>query len=351
MTLFTGNSVIYCNIGTVQNSSVNLKVRDFFNQILFNQTVDISELFEYNIYIDLVEFKIENQAREIANYTFGFGAISTTGNILPNEIIEFHLANNTYTFNFTNQEDNSLHTNTIDLQTDQVLIINTTYYSVYFALFNFDGLGLDDDLVRFYINDARADLGFNELQADSNLLTVKDYFDQTLFNTIVDTSQYTEYNIFVEVWSLIIHNNYSHAVYLEIERNDYEIRQLIPAHSSVLYRFLPNIRYEIRIYDTDNNKIHEEYVKLDENNKIVSFGFYSTEIPVDPTPLLNSMNLLIWFAIFVFFIGIIIAVLYVRFARQKASIPIELKRFIAKKSKSSKNTKKNTFSNKDIYID
>ena len=170
----------------MQNTTVNLKVRDFFNQILFNQTVNIDGLFEYDIYIDLVEFKVENQAREIANYTFGFGAISTTGNILPNEIIEFHLANNSYYFNFTNQEDNSLHENIIDLQTDQVLIINTTYYSVYFALFNFDGLGLDDDLVRFYINNVRADLGFNELQADSNLLTVKDYFDQTLFNTIVD---------------------------------------------------------------------------------------------------------------------------------------------------------------------
>jgi len=340
-------------IEDLQSDAYNITIKDRFGTYLFNNIINLRGLNEYRIEISLFELQIRHLAEENSNLTLIETILNNTYSFImtPDSIKSILMGSSNYTLNWTNGENNQLTMFSINLTSDTVIKLNTTYYDVHFALFNFDGLGLERDLFRFYINSERKDLGFNTLKYDTNNLKILDYFGAILFDTNVHTKGFTEYSIYVEVWALILHNNYSHAIYIEIERNDYEIRQLIPAHSSIQYRFLPNIRYEIRVYDTDNNKLHEEIVKLDENNKIVSFGFYSTYVPSDPLPLINAMNMLIWFAIFVIFILFIIIVLYVRFKREKASIPIELKQFIKKKKSKKPISRKKSYSNKDIYID
>ena len=106
--------------------------------------------------------------------------------------------------------------------------MNTSYYEIYFGLFNFDGLGLNRDLFRFYIAGLRTDFGFNTLRTDSVNLRVEDYFNQSLYDRTVYLRNYTEYNLYVEVWNLIINSNYSWNVRMEIERNAITITQIIP---------------------------------------------------------------------------------------------------------------------------
>ena len=278
----------------IENEIVNITVKDYFNTTLLTQLINTSGIYEYNILITLYSLKIKNEARVAANYTLSLGALETTGYILPEEIVEYQLATNNYVFDYTNNEDGSSDTININLNESKVYVLNTTYFDVYFALFTYDGLGMNYDTVRFYINSERKDLGFNTLKQDVNNLKILDYFNATLFNRNVNLRGYTEYNIFVEVYTLIINNNYSHSIRVKIERNNIEIETVIPAQYGMSYRFLPHVEYEITAYFLNGTKIEKRYIKLDSHNKIVSFGFYETEVPDTPEPLEDIVENWIW---------------------------------------------------------
>lgn len=321
------------------SDSVNITVLDYFNQTIHSEILNVIGLNEYNIFLDLESFKIKSKAFEIINYTLGISGLTDSKVIFPEEIIEYFLIAGNYGFNYTNHENMQTYSLTVNIQQNYYLELNTTYFDVYFSIFNFDGLGLDKDLVRFYINNERKDFGFNTLIQDSNRLTVLDFFNGTLFNQVINLRVYTEYNILVEVYNLILHNNYSHAIYVEIERNNIEVKQLIPAHSSINYRFLPDVDYEVRYYDTNKNKLGELEIDLNKNNKIVSFGFYDVEVPISPLPILNSVQLLIWFGFFILGFSIIVLILYVRIrGRVKTKPSTEVRQYFARSKKKKKSS-------------
>ncbi|GAH59244.1 unnamed protein product, partial [marine sediment metagenome] len=174
----------------------------------------------------------------------------------------------------------------IALTTDRVVMLDTTYHDVYFSVFTYDGLGIDHDLIRFYINGERKDFGFNTIQSETAHLVVLDFFNNTLANETIDASAYSEYNLFVEIYSMIILNQFT---YEDILVNITQVgsgiwmAQVIPKQFGLTYRFLPNIEYNITVYFTNATLYGSRIVNLTDNSHIESFGVPTTppEYPKD----------------------------------------------------------------------
>ncbi|MFX0023769.1 MAG: hypothetical protein ACFE9S_15690, partial [Candidatus Hermodarchaeota archaeon] len=251
--------------------------------------------------------------------------------LLAGDSLYFMLVKDYYQIGYYD-ENNDYNQFTVYLDENKAYELNTTYFSVYFSIFNFDGLGLDKDLVRFYINGLRKDFGFNTLKQDINNLKVLDYFNATLFNKNINLRAYTEYNILVEIYTLILYNNYSYPVKIELERNNIKIEQIIPSHSGLSYRFLPDVEYKFRIYYLNGSLIQEKKIELDSNNKIVSFGFFEEEVPFDPEPILIDFTIIIAFIVIISVFALIGMILYVRMKVKNSKIPRHLeKRYTQKK--------------------
>jgi len=212
---------------------------------------------------------------------------------------------------------------TIYLGSNQAYELNSTYFDIYFSIFNFDGLGLNRDLVRFYINGVRRDFGFNVLKQDVNNLKVLDFFNATIFDQNVNLGHCTEYNVLVEIYTLIINNNYTRSIRIEIERDNSNIVviQIIPAQYGMPYRFLPDIEYIITAYDLNGTKLDVKYVELDKNNKIVNFGFYSTEVPITPRPLEADILTFVAFIVIICVFGWILVIAWAYIKKDRDVVP------------------------------
>jgi hypothetical protein len=252
------------------------------------------------IYIPMIQWnlKVYHYAQETStiliyssnetDYTTTLVENTTAG---VNEIIDFLLENGTYILNWTNGENNITTTYNITLDCDRSLILDSSYFEVYFGLFTNDGLGLDHDFVRFYINGDRKDFGEIMLTQDSNALLVMDYFNHTLYSATMNLRPYEdgEWNIFAEIFTLNLFNNYTYLIDVMIERNDIEIRCTIPPQMSFEYRFIPNVEYKIVWYHENGTEIDSMDLEFEENGQIVSFGFYDFTVPYNPIPDLTSL--------------------------------------------------------------
>ncbi|GAG79750.1 unnamed protein product, partial [marine sediment metagenome] len=153
---------------TIESMIITITVKDYFNTTLFNQIINTSDIYEYDILITIYSLKIKNEAEEIANYTLKLGSLTETGNILPDEIIEYQLSSNNYVFDYTNNEDGSFHTININLNQDRVYILNSTYYDIYFSLYDVNLHIFYPYQYEFRLNNTIQDLGLIEdLQTDN----------------------------------------------------------------------------------------------------------------------------------------------------------------------------------------
>lgn len=274
------NNVIYVD----SNTLIQFNIYDSFEVLI--KTYETYEEDFIDIILDVYSLKIKNEITEISNYTIknDDSDVIKSGNIYPEEIIEFSVAVGDYTLKYTNSENDQLYTVNINLLNHITITLNSIYYQVYFSIFNYDGLGISSSWFRFYINNERKDLGFNILKQDTANLKVLDFFNATLFDQNIYTKAYTEFNINVQVYKLIVNNNYTHSVIIEIERPDlnYSLKQVIPAQTGVPYRFLTNINYTISCYYTNETFIEEKTVLLNKDPMLVSFGWWTAEISAEP---------------------------------------------------------------------
>lgn len=334
------DTLIYYQI--YDSFEVIIKDGSFYNTPFMDITLNVYSLKVLNKAIEETEYHLTNIDSNIEK----------SGFLFPDEVKEFSIASGNYSLNYTNFEDQQIRIHDFEFTESLLIIINTTTYDVYFSIFNFDGLGLSNEIVRFYINNGRKDFGFNTLLQNTNRLTVTDYFNEIIYDSLVSLRQYTEYNILVEVYTLILNNNYTHSIYIEIERNDIELRQIIPSQSDISLRFLPDIKYTITSFYINGTEIEEKIVKLDKNNKIVNFGFYDITVPISPLPILNSVQMLIWFGFIIMGIVIIVIVLYFQIRVRDPKISDELRAILLQQTKKKKKSKKkNPFDDRDIYID
>ena len=322
------NDLFYVDIGT----DIYFSIYDFFNNFIKNISKTANDPF-IDLTLPVYSLKIKNEATELVSYTLESNdtTITKSGYIFPEEIIKFSIVIGNYSLDYINYEDNTLREYNFKLIRHRTITINTTYFQVYFGLFNFDGLGLSKDLFRFFINGLRKDFGFNTLKQDINNLKVLDYFNAILFNQNINLRQFTEYNIFIEVWTMILRNNYSFPAKFQIERNNIEIEQVIESQFSFSYRMLPKVEYKIRVYHLNGTLLEEREIELDENNKVVSFGFFKTEVPEYPEIIIPDYTLFAAFVVIIA-IGIVIVVLLYSRGRIKAEkVPEDTRKHKKKK--------------------
>ena len=302
---------------TIEDMIVNVVVKDFFDTTLFNQIINTSGIYEYDILINIFSLKIKNEATQTANYTLKLGGLSETGNILPQEIIEYQLSPTNYIFEYTNNEDGSSGLISFNLNQDLVYIINSTYYDVYIGLYNFYGV-VNRDEVKFYINDTRSDFGFNTITSEHVRLTVLDYFNSTLFDQVVKLEGLQEYNIFIEAYTLIVNNDYAtQDIIVKISKGTITIERLIEAQGFTELKLFANTDYEIKAYTLDEIKFDEEDVDLDEEYKIISFGFFDEPVPSNPLPIILSYETLVWVIVFAFISIVVFVVLVFKMREDK----------------------------------
>ena len=261
----------YVDVGT----NVYIEVYDRFDAL-----IDSFERLTSNyidLYIEVYSLKIRNEATEIVDYTLqntDTGS-SMSGTLFSDEIVEYHIKNGSYSLDYVNYEDMYPRECNFELTTHKTISINSTYHTIYIGLFTYDGLGLNRDWVRLYINDARADFGFNVIDSETMELIVLDYFNNTLANETIDASAYSEYNLYVQVYSLYLLNRFTYNdLVMNITQVDSGIymNQLIPASSALLYRFIPDINYTISVTYVNGTVYSIRTVNLTDNSQTESFG-------------------------------------------------------------------------------
>jgi len=326
----------------LETDDVLILVQDYLNITVFNQVVTLRNINEYDIVITIFEFQIRHLAYENSNITL---YETTSHNCLnfsmaSDTINKFILANSTYNITWVNGENSVSTIYDITLDENYILTLDTTYYPVYFSLFNFDGLGLEPYLFKFYINGLRKDFGFNTLNQSINTLQVLDYFNQTLFNRAMNLQAFTEYSISVSVWTMNIFNNYSYPVKMIIERNEIEVEQIIESEFSFEYRMLPNVEYFIQIFHLNGTLLETRDVELEENNQLVSFGFFEIEVPYNPEPLVFDFTILMAFIVIICVGGWIVVISWVYMKNEQIVIPNDT---IIRNKKKNKKKKSGTY--------
>ncbi|MHA1106660.1 MAG: hypothetical protein ACTSPN_13230, partial [Promethearchaeota archaeon] len=307
---------------------ITIVVKDYFNTTLFNQMINTSGIYEYDILITLYSLKVKNEARVTASYTLSYGVLGTSGYIFPEEIIEYQLSSNNYVFDYTNNEDGSFHTININLNQDRVYILNTTYYDVYIGLYNFYGI-VNKEEVKFYIDGIRADFGFNTITSDSVDLLVLDYFNSILYSQTVTLQGLTEYSIFIQAYTLVVNNLYNEKpITIKITRGSITIERLIEAQGWTEFKLYPNIRYDISSF-INGTKDEDNDVDLKEEYTVVDFGFYETEVPKYPVPqFLEALVQWSMAIVFIAIVGIIGIVVYYKINSDKEKKYREMQRQI-----------------------
>lgn len=319
-TIMSRISLLDVNFKADLDTTVKFEIYDRFSTHIKNETVGVDNFIFMEI--EMYSLKIKNNALNQSDVTITKGTTQISDVLTPDELKEYLLISDDYIVSWYNHENGQETTYNITLDEDKVLTLPTSYNDVYFALFNYDGLGLNRDLFRFYINGLRKDFGFNLIKQDVNNLKVVDYFNATLCDGNVDLGAYTEYNIFVEVYALILNNKYNRSVRIEIERSGITFEQVIPGGFNLPYRFLPNVEYDLKVYEVENDTLlYEEEILLEKNNQIVNFGFYSTEVPIDPVPLISNIYTLVWIVIIACVSVAIVSFLHYRMKRKVKNVP------------------------------
>jgi len=314
------------DFGFIELSSeyYNITVYDWLNVSVFDQIVYLANYNEYNIFITVFELQIRHLAQENSNFSL---CETTSGNYInfsmaPDTIRSFMLANSTYNVTWINGENMLSSFYNITLNINHILTLDTTYYEVYIGLYNFYGI-VNKEEVKFYINRTRADFGFNIIKSKYVNLLVLDYFNSTLYNQIVKLEGLTEYSIFIQAYILVVNNLYNNqSITIKITRGGITVERLIEAQGWTEFKLYPNIKYEIISYV--NGTIDEEKeVDLDEEYKTVSFGFFETDVPYDPEPLIFDTTILVGFIIVICVFVCIIVILYANWKIKAKEVPEE----------------------------
>ena len=265
--------------GFVELSSIttNVVVYDRFSAVVFNGTGSLIGRTNFKIEIEIYRFRIKYLSNEIGSFTISHKISHNSFNFTmnPNSVKTFLLVKNYYNLTWLNGENLETYDYDIILNQDRILTLESVFYTVYFSIFSFDGFGLDPIFVRFYVNGIRKDFGDVRLNQKFNELKVLDFFNNTLYDSVVDLSNKTEWNIYIEIYSITLYNNYSFPIELIIERNGFNISIEIQAESGLLYRFIPNIDYSISWSYLNGTFIDEVEISFSESGQVVSFGIVS----------------------------------------------------------------------------
>lgn len=284
---------IYNNIPILQvNSTYNLQVQDILGNLVHSADYTINKsnniiTIPLNVYqLKIMNLMITNTTILIENdlATYDISDISN-----PNELLTYKLQPAKYNITYTN-ELGSITKTEIDLtSSDYTFIFQTLQKDFTISLFDESGFGVSMDNVRMYYDNVRTS-GFLRTFDGTHNIKILDYFNTSLFDQNVDITPYTEFNVYLPIYTLIINNNYSQQMRMVIEREGVSfavVDQVIPALSSYQFRFAANLDYIISMIYLNGTYADNRTINLASNVQIESFGYYSL---ADITQIDNSFS-------------------------------------------------------------
>jgi hypothetical protein len=277
--VYVNDSIIYTNsfyglFGTNWNISVN----DHFNQLLTYEIYTIQSNENY-VYISITQFSFKiHSLHEVSTFLNLSKDISSeyfSEYISPNEVIEYILTSGNYTFEYYD-DSNSLNSIEINLTSDSLLTLNSTYHLINIQYFALDGLGLDSDIARLFINGERKNVGNNLIKGSSCAVSVYDYFDSVLYTQRISTN-IAELAIFLPIYTMQISHNFTDTMQICVSRSDNPIKFKtdLPTQSGISLRYLANVKYNIKISYLNGTSAENRTILLNENLMSISFGFYA----------------------------------------------------------------------------
>lgn len=302
---------------TIETDTADLLILDFFNNTLANETITSNtyDNSEYNIFVEIYSLNILNRftyndlivnISQVGSGIYMEQLIPATTSLLYRFIPNINYSINVYYLN-----DTIYSTRTINLTSNNQIEsfgIPTTPPTtpeypkdVYFSIFNYDGLGLDHDMLKLYLDNSRKDFGFNKIENETVSVMVKDFFNVTLFSSSANMSGVYEYNIQITLYTVFIINNYNRTIQVEFERSNSSFMFVLGSRSGVSVKMLPNVTYTVTAYENNGTKIKSVQTDLDEEYVVIDFGFYDFELPVIPPSVINDMMLLA--VVVVFFVA------------------------------------------------
>ena len=191
--------------------------------------------------------------------------------------------------------NNSINTMALDL-TNQIILVNNTIYS---AILNVStSIDFNSDNI----------LGNISLTYEQNdFLT--ELYQTTMFSSLLNWSDVAyNYSLMedrIDVWEFVnLYND--QAIEIQLKYGDL-IETLTVSSQNTIEQYLPSSDVEYRLYSISDDKYLTEWEELPEN-KTVSFGFFETEVPYEPEPLITPdlINIFITLAIFISVVMVIV---------------------------------------------
>ncbi len=279
-------------------------VKDYFDANVYSAMRSISDATPINLPLSIFSFKIQNLMRNETYYTLNSPGGSLGRWLLPGTQDELFIGGGNYQLLYTQAETGTPVTYNFVITGSTRYVINSSYHTVYFSAFANDLLGIPQDSVRLYINNTRKEWGPVEILGNSHSVLVLDYFGSVQYSAIIDLSNCTEFNVFVNYAIVNLQNNYNFTAYCRISKGGVMLTNvLLQSNWTTQFRFTTGT-YTIRFYYENGTHIVDSYTNdatftLNANDsKLVSFGFFSQYYGPVPNPGDAALN---WTAIGIFF--------------------------------------------------
>lgn len=287
------DTIVYSpNIFKEIDTYINITTYDVFDRELDQEEFLVNRQDNYfNITLEQYSLRIRNNQvydSEIEIKMIPETAFKINTKLTSNDLVEFKLFPDTYNITYSNETFQNTSID-FDLNKASAITLNSTQKDFIISLFDESGFGVALDNVRMYYDNVRTS-GFLRTFDGIHNITIKDYFNTTLFNENVDITPYSEFNVYLPIYTLIIYNNYSQQMRMVIEREGISfavVDQVIPALSSYQFRFAANLDYIISFIYLNSTFAESRSINLASNVQIESFGYYSL---ADITQIDNSFS-------------------------------------------------------------
>lgn len=251
----------------------NFQVTDWFGANLYSAVRGIVDATPIRLPLAVFSLKIQNLMKNDTYFRLNSPGGVVERWLLSGDTEELWVGDSNYQLQYTQTETNTLVVHNFHLTSAMRIVINTSYHTTYFSAFSNDLLGIPTDSVRLYINSTRQNWGPVSLLGTGQNITVLDYFNETLYTTIL-TDFYSEYNVFVNMASLSLYNNQS-TEYLRFnitKSNITLLSQVVAPQQFLSFRFV-NGTYNVSAYYQDGTLYRSEIVVIDINSsQLISFG-------------------------------------------------------------------------------
>jgi hypothetical protein len=198
-------------------------------------------------------------------------------------------------------------TDDVSANTTTIIVdIPVTYasHSVYISAFSSDGLGVPTDTIRLYIDGHRVGWGVININGGTHHIVANDFFGVVQFNSYVDLTYATEYNVYLNMATLSLYNNETmNYLTFKIVKNDIQLlSQVVPPRNAIIFRFVAGLYLIEAYYPNGTLAESRKLALLTNSSESLTFGIrtgVTTFTVADVVDLVIQVTLITTISVFV----------------------------------------------------